>query len=144
MFSFNATRFLHLLRPRSFGRFLIVGGLSTAIGIASFPVLYWMLSPWIGVNVLLVLAWAVSTACSFLLHKLVTFQSRGGAHHEGVKFLILSLGILAINLIVMNVALRFTTAHPVPVQVATSILTAITLMILNYLGMNRLIFRSTP
>ena len=144
MFSFNATRFLHLLRPRSFGRFLVVGGLSTVVGVASFPVLYWMLSPWIGVNVLLVLAWTISTAFAFFLHKFVTFQSKGVAHHEGAKFLILSLVILAINLVVMNVALRFTTAHPVPVQVATSILTAVTLMVLNYLGMNRLIFRSTP
>jgi putative flippase GtrA len=135
---------LRLLHPRSFGRFAVVGCLNTLVGIGSFPALYWALSDLLGVSALLVLAWIVSTSFAFISHKIVTFKSGGDYRHEGMKFLILSLVALGISLAVMNVVTRLTHAHPALVQLATSVGLAAALMILNYVGMSRLIFRSPP
>lgn len=130
-----------LMPPRSFRRFFVIGGINTLIGIGSFPLLYTLLHTFIGVNFLLVLSWLVSTAFAFLLHKLVTFQSGGAYHREAVKFFILSLIILGINLTVMNLALPISTTHPVTVQFFTSIVVTLCLMLLNFFGMGRFIFR---
>jgi len=130
----------HILRPRSIGRFAVIGGLNTLVGIGIFPLLYWLLGKVLSVNALVVLGWTISTSFAFLTHKIVTFESKGKLHHEGVKFTILSLTTLGINLLVMNLALSFTTMNPVLIQILTSGAFAAIMLILSYLGMNYLIF----
>ena len=133
-------RLPHLLRPRSFGRYFVVGVINTLIGVASFPLLYTLLGDRFGINPLLIFSWIACTGFAFLLHKHVTFRSSGTAHRESVKFFVLSFTILAINLVVLNLTMALTTANPVAVQIATSLTLAIVLMILNYLGLDRLVF----
>lgn len=135
---------LYLLRPRSFGRFVIVGGVNTLVGIGSFPLLYWLFNGRIGINALLVAGWIFSTSFAFTLHRLVTFKSSGAYHHEGAKFLLLSLIILGINLTVMNLMLHFTGVHPVLIQFVTSVALTVGLMIFNFFGMKRFIFTAAP
>lgn len=130
----------HHFRPRSLGRFVVVGGLNTLIGMSSFPLLYWLFGNSLGVNFLLLVAWTLSTAFAFLSHKRVTFKSEGKMHHEGIKFLILSLATLGINLLVMNLALSLTHINPIIIQIFTSVVLAAIMLILSYLGMNHLIF----
>jgi putative flippase GtrA len=129
------------LQPRSFGRFFIVGCFNTFIGIISFPVLYWSLGTRLGVNMLLVMGWIVSMAFAFLTHKLFTFKSHGPYHRESSKFLLLGLVILGINMIVMNLVMGRTTIHPVLIQFIITTVLSITLMLINYFGMSRLIFK---
>jgi putative flippase GtrA len=129
------------IQPRSFSRFALVGVANTFIGVGAFPLLYWFFNPWCGVNILLVLSWIVTTVSAFLLHKLVTFQSAGRYRSEGAKFTVLSLVTLGANIGVMNLALHFTTLHPVTVQVGLSILVAVTLMIFSYFSMDKIIFK---
>ena len=134
---------LRCMRPRSFGRFALMGGVNTLVGVGSFPALYWFLDRTFSVNVLLILSWIVSTAFAFISHKLITFESGGAYHWEGIKFFVLSLATLGINLLIMNIALSFTSFNPVVIQLVVSFVVAATMMILNYLGMNHFIFKST-
>lgn len=128
-------------RARSFGRFAAIGVINTIVGMGCFPVLYWWLTPAIEVDHLLVASWTISTAFAFLTHKYITFKSREFCHREMMKFMLLSLATLGINLAVMTIMTRSFHAHPVVVQVATTMVLSGVLMILSYLGMNHLIFK---
>ena len=132
------------LRPRSFARFAIIGGLNTIVGVGNFPLLYWLFGHILNVNLLVVLGWILSTSFAFLLHKLVTFESGGTYHKEGAKFLLLSLMTLGINILVMNIAIYVFKAPPVLVQIVIATVLSAALMIFNYLGMARFIFIARP
>jgi putative flippase GtrA len=138
----NKRNLQHLLRPRSFGRFAVTGVVNTIVGVGNFPLLYWLLGNLASVNALLIAGWLISTTSAFFLHKFVTFKSSGSYHKESVKFLILSLVTLGINLLVMNGVMYFTKAHPVLAQLVISVVLSAALMILSYLGMNHLVFKA--
>lgn len=129
-----------LLRPRSFARFAIIGGLNTVVGVGNFPLLYWLFGRVLNVDLLVVLGWILSTSFAFFLHKLVTFESEGAYHNEGAKFLLLALMTLGINILVMNIAVYIFKAPPVLVQVVIATVLSAALMVFNYLGMARFIF----
>lgn len=125
-----------MLRARSFNRFLIVGIVNTLVGIAVFPVLYWLFIPYAGINALLGISYVLCTLSAFGLHKIVTFESRGRTHVEGPKFFLLSGLTFLLNLALLNGLLPVIPIHPVILQTAIAIL----LQIGNYLIMNHLIF----
>lgn len=131
-------RILGLLKPRSLSRFLIVGLINTMVGVLLFPLLYYFLNSLLSFNLLLAISYALCTASSFLLHKFVTFKSRGNTWREGIKFALLSSITYLLNLIALKFLLPLLPWHPVLVQTAIAIM----LQAGNYLGMNRLVFAS--
>jgi putative flippase GtrA len=119
----------------------VVGIVNTLIGIVGFPVLYYFLHAFFTYNILLVLNWGFNTGLAFVLHRFITFQSCGIPYHETMRFLILSLVILGINLAIMNIFSFLTVTHPVLAQFLISIVLSAALMVLNYVGLSRLVFK---
>ncbi len=134
-------RLQYFLRPRSFFRFLVIGGINTFVNIGIFPLLYLILGKSAGTNGLLAMTFVISTSFSFLSHKVVTFKSQGPPHLEVVRFLMLSGTIYFINFVTLNVAMSLTSIHPVLLQTYTSIVLSGLLLVANYLGLNHLVFK---
>jgi putative flippase GtrA len=71
-----------LFARRSFGRFLVVGGLNTVVGYGGFPVLYLSIGDRVGYLPILVFCYVFNPAFSFLTHKYITFNAHGPARSE--------------------------------------------------------------
>ncbi len=76
-----------LFAARSFGRFLLVGGLNTAVAYGDFPL---TLGARVGYLPILVFCAVFNPAFSFLTHNYVTFEARGPARPEIGRYLLLS------------------------------------------------------
>ena len=79
-------------------RFMIVGGINTAFGLAVYPALLLALQP-LGVGYLGVLpiAQAVSLVFAYSLQKIWVFRTRGDIPREFARFASFYLGIYAVN-----------------------------------------------
>lgn len=78
------------LAPRMQGRpvrFLIVGGVNTALGLSLYPLLLWAV-PWLRVHYLVALGIAqiICLCFAFLLHKLAVFRTHGHWAREFTAF----------------------------------------------------------
>jgi putative flippase GtrA len=80
------------LAARSFGRFLLVGGLNTAVAFGGFPLLYVTVGNRIGYLPILVFCSVFNPLFSFLTHKYITFDSRGPSGPEIGRYLLFSGG----------------------------------------------------
>ena len=68
-------------------RFLVAGGINTALGLAFYPLLLWAV-PWLRTHymVALAVAQAVCLCFAFTLHKLAVFRTRGNMLREFAHF----------------------------------------------------------
>ena len=107
-------------------RFLVVGGINTAWGIAAYPVFYGLLNP-MGVHYLatLVLSYTFSVALSFTTQKYLVFRTRGNVARELSKFVGLHCAILALNLFALPMFVAATSGSPVAIQLVLSVFVAI-------------------
>jgi putative flippase GtrA len=80
-----------LVKARSFGRFLVVGGVNTLVAFGAFPLLYLTLGGRLGYLPILVFCSLFNPVFSFVMHRTVTFASRGPAGAEIGRYLLLSL-----------------------------------------------------
>lgn len=85
------------LATRSFGRFLLVGGLNTVVAFGGFPLLYLAVGGWAGYLPVLVFCSVFNPVFSFLTHKFVTFDSRGQARSELGRYLLLTVAVFLAN-----------------------------------------------
>lgn len=122
-------------------RFLVIGGINTAWGIAAYPVFFGMLNP-MGIHYLatLVLSYASSVAFSFTTQKYLVFRTKGNHARELSKFLGLHFVILALNLFALPLFVAVTAGSPVAIQVVLSVFVAIG----SYFFHNHVTFQSQP
>ena len=80
------------LAARSFGRFLLVGGINTVVAFGGFPLLYLTIGSRVGYLSILVFCSAFNPLFSFLMHKFVTFDSCGPAGPEIGRYLLFCIG----------------------------------------------------
>jgi putative flippase GtrA len=76
----------------SLRRFVLVGGPNTAVGFASFPVLFLTLGGRLGYLPILVACTVFNPCFSFLTHKFFTFAARGGAGVQAGRYGLFSVG----------------------------------------------------
>jgi putative flippase GtrA len=76
------------LAARSFGRFLLVGGVNTVVGFGDFPLLYLTVGGWAGYLPILVFCSVFNPLFSFMTHKYITFESRRPARSEIAWYLL--------------------------------------------------------
>lgn len=127
-----------LTAPRSISMFMLVGIFNTAVGVLLFPLLHWFFGTLVSFNLLLGISYVLCTLSSFLLHKYVTFKSKGSTLSEGIKFATLSGVTYLLNLVILHICLPLVPLDPVLVQTVIAVL----LQTGNYFGMNRLVFAS--
>jgi putative flippase GtrA len=122
--------------PRSFLRYLIIGGGNTLVGLGMFPLLYVLAGDALGFQAVLALSYIVCTFISFTTHRFFTFESAGPPARELQKYAGLSL----VNYL-LNQAFLALLAPVVPwplfwLQIALSFL----LVLLNFFGLQHFVF----
>lgn len=91
---------------RQFIKFTIVGGAATAIDWAAFFVVREALTSILPIKLQIIkqiakaITFILSASFSFSFNRRWTFRSQGKISHESVKFLVVSLGGLAINSVI--------------------------------------------
>jgi putative flippase GtrA len=107
-------------------RFLIVGGLNFAWGLASYPVLYFLLAGLqLHYMVILAIAYVINTVVAYLTQKYVVFKTVGNFRKEFLPFLALQAAIFAANSLVLPIIVETSQASPVVVQTAFALCLAV-------------------
>lgn len=103
-------------------RFLIVGGVNTAFGLAIYPAL---LLTGIGYMGALALAQAVSLAFAYTTQKLWVFRTRGDVPREFARFASFYLGIYAANWVALPLLVEVAHFKPWIAQLGFAVATVI-------------------
>lgn len=107
-------------------RFLIVGGINTAFGLAIYPALLFALGPFgIGYMGALLVAQAVSLAFAYTTQKLWVFRTRGDVVREFARFGSFYLGIYAANWLALPFLVEVAHLRPWVAQLGFAIVTVI-------------------
>lgn len=98
-------------------RFLLVGGLNTFVGLATYPIFYFLLNPH-GVKYLqiLVISQVICVTLAFLTNKFMVFRTKGNYLKEYGKFLMFHLSYFLLNLAVLPFLVEIVGMHPVIAQ----------------------------
>jgi len=102
----------HAARRREQILYVVVGGWNTLFGYAMFALLYHLLHDVAGVSRIagsmaaLIVATVLAVANNYVLYRIVVFRSRGAVRRELPRFLVVYGVALAVNLVVLPVALR--------------------------------------
>jgi FkbM family methyltransferase len=100
-------------------RFMITGGINTALGLALFPFLYIVLAP-LKIHYLFILVFS-SVACTvfaFLTNKFFVFRTRGNYFAELSRFVLFHLSHLVLNLLAVPLLVEAAGISPVVAQPA--------------------------
>ena len=121
---------------RYFARFAIVGGLNTMWGFGFFPLMYWLASSWLNVNVILGISYIVCPIVSFSMHKRFTFASKGNTGAEGTRYIVVTGITWAVNALLLNLVLWYTSVGAIQAQLALALL----LQLANYFLYRHFVF----
>jgi putative flippase GtrA len=121
-------------------RFGLVGGMGFVVNVAVYAVL--VHAAGLEYRVASVAAWLVAVLNNFVLNRHWTFDARdqGRAHHQAMRFLLVSLVAEAVSLLLLTVFVEAASLPKVPAQA----LAVAGSMPLNFLGNKLWTFRSDP
>lgn len=115
--------------------FLIVGGLNTVIGFVFYIALLDLAS--VPYAAALPAAYLAATVVAFVLHRRFVFRVRGHAARDLFRFLLVNLGALAVNEVLLTLAVREVGLNPVVGQLVAAALT----MMISFIGHRNFSFR---
>lgn len=117
---------IYLGHQRKF-RFLLAGIVNTAVGLATYPILYLVLHPnGLGYIEILIIAQVICITFSFVSNKYFVFKSKGDFKGEYIKFFSFHGIYFFINLLVLPVLVEFMKFNPMIAQTIFSILIVVT------------------
>lgn len=120
-------------------RFLIVGGINTAFGLAVYPALLFALRPFgIGYMGALLIAQAVSLVFAYTLQKVWVFRTRGDVMREFGRFSSFYLAVFALNWVALPFLVEVVHLVPWLAQLGFALLTVAG----SYVFHTRLTFRA--
>ena len=106
-------------------RFVVVGGINTLWGLAAYPILYALLTPFeVNYVVILILSYVAGTSFSFTTQKYLVFKSHGNHVVEISKFLAFQGAVMLINIVLLPLLVVATSINPVIVQIGIGIVFA--------------------
>jgi putative flippase GtrA len=121
-------------------RFLIVGGLNTALGLGVFPLLYLLFVPLRPHYFqLLFISWTICVTFSFFTMKYLVFQSSGDSWQQYARFVSFHLATLLLNVGALPLILANSSLNPVRAQ----FLFSVTVVLLSYFWNSRVTFVSS-
>ncbi len=108
-------------------RFLLVGVLNTAFGLAAYPALYYLMAP-LKLHYLsvLIVSQIISITFAFFTTKHLVFRTTGGYLREYRKFTTFHLSYLLVNLAALPALVELAGMHPVWAQTLFAVLVIIT------------------
>ena len=110
--------------------YLVVGAWNTLFAYTSFAVLYYLLHDQLFSSWILLLSSVLSSINGFLGFRYVVFRSKGHPAVEYLKFQLVWIPLLAVNLVVLPWMLAHTALNAYVVQA----LFAVTFLVIGYLG----------
>lgn len=121
-------------------RFLLAGALNTAIGLAIYPALYFLLA-WLQLHYLTILTISqlLCVVFSFLTNKFMVFRTSGNYLREFGRFATFHLSYFLVNLAALPVLVEFAGMNPVWAQTLFAMLVIFT----SYFWHSRITFSST-
>jgi putative flippase GtrA len=121
-------------------RFLVVGLLNTAVGLAVYPLLYILTNPLkLHYLTILVVSQVICVSFSFLTSKFLVFRTSGNYLRESLKFLMFHSTLFMVNLVALPVMVEFGGMNPIWAQM---LFTAI-LVVISYFWHSRITFPSS-
>jgi putative flippase GtrA len=95
-------------------RFLLAGALNTAVGLAAYPVLFFLLAPLkLHYMVVLGITQVTCVAFSYLTNKFLVFRTVGNYLRESGKFALFHLSYFLVNLVALPVLVEVIGMSPV-------------------------------
>jgi len=119
--------------------YLVVGGWNSLFQYASFSLLYYLLHGVLFSSVILFLSYVLSSINGFLGFRLIVFRSKGHPVVEYLKFQLVYVPLLAINMILLPLMLAYTPLNAYVVQALFAVLS----VVLGYFGNKYFTFRGT-
>ena len=119
-----------LVRRREPLAYLVVGGWNTLFGYGVFALLYYLLHETLHVDVILVCSYAIGVANNYVLYRRLVFRSKGRVLRELPRFSLVYVITLAVNLVVLPLALR---TLPLSAYVVQAVFTAV-VVVASYLA----------
>jgi putative flippase GtrA len=115
----------------------VVGGWNTLFTYAAFSLLYYLLSSHLYPSLILALSYVVASINGFLGFRYLVFKPAGNGFVEYAKYQLVYLPLLAINMVVLPLALRRTHLNAYAIQA----LFAIFSIVAAYVGNKYFTFR---
>ena len=131
------------LRRREQVLYLVVGGWNTFFGYGVWALLQFLLGDHLHYLVVVLIAWPIAVLNAYLGYRYLVFRSRGSIFRELPRFSLVYLATLAVNLVLLPIALRFL---PFNIYGAQALIT-MTVVVGSYLGHKYFSFgggRSSP
>jgi putative flippase GtrA len=108
-------------------RFLLAGIVNTAVGLATYPILYLILQPnGLGYVEILIVAQVICITFSFMTNKYFVFKSKGYLADEYIKFFSFHALYFLINMIALPVLVEWIKLNPMIAQSIFSIFIIVT------------------
>lgn len=121
-------------------RFLLAGAFNTAVGLAVFPVLYFLAAPLkLHYLIIMSISFVIAVICSFLTNKFLVFRTSGNYLRESGQFLTFHLFYFLLNLGVLPILVEFAGMNPVWAQTLFAVLVIVT----SYFWHSRITFSTT-
>jgi putative flippase GtrA len=122
-------------------RYLLAGGLNTAVGLAAYPILYFLLKPQgLGYRGVLVVSQVFCIAFAYLTNKFLVFKTQGNYVRETLKFAAFHLAYFLLNLAVLSFLVERLQLPPVWAQMGFAVLVIIS----SYLWHSKITFSTRP
>lgn len=120
-------------------RFLLAGALNTAIGLAVYPVLYFLAAPLkLHYLVILAISQVLCVTFAFLTSKFLVFRTSGNYLRESGKFLTFHVSYFLVNLAALPALVELVGMNPVWAQTLFAVLVIVT----SYFWHSRITFSS--
>jgi putative flippase GtrA len=119
-------------------RFVMVGGLNTAVGLSIFPILIWTLRPLhVSYMLPLILSYPIGITFAYLTNKFITFRTKRNVLAEFSKFGTFYLLNFAVNLALLPMCVEWFHLPTIPSQLVIALLG----MTMSYFWHSRITFR---
>jgi putative flippase GtrA len=107
-------------------RYLLAGGLNTAVGLAAYPVLYFGLARFEPHYLAILVASQAFCICfAYLTNKFLVFKTKGNYVNETLKFISFHLAYFLLNLVVLRFLVERLQVPPVWAQMGFAVLVII-------------------
>lgn len=104
-------RAIQSLRERRTARFLVVGAYNTAFGYVVFVGLYYWIGDHVHYNIVLLASYLISVTNSYLMQRRFVFSSRSRPLAEFLRFNVVNLGGMFLNMALLSLAVTFVTRN---------------------------------
>jgi putative flippase GtrA len=120
--------------------YLVVGGWNTLFQYAVFSACWYLLHQHVHPDVVLLIAYLIGSVNGFIGFRYVVFRSQGKPLREYVKYQLVYGPILLTNMLVLPLALKYSSLNAYVVQA----LFAVFAVVMGYLGSKYFAFRRAP